>query len=281
MKTIKRCFVSNMNTIKFWQYVSIEPAYVFYILAFWLKLFATTNLYLQKACRNVTKSEPDLNTPCDEEAGINFLNYVNSNFRFENAFITVLFLIIFCTWSDKAGKKRKIFIIIPIINTLFENILYFFQSYFWHWPVMTTVFTEFFIECFGSFYSFVIFSTMYICDVSKNENRTMRITILLALKTGCVLVSKAVSGFLIHRLGFSYTYLISLILSLLALICGIVFIKDISVPIKENITICSAFSIKEIIESFKFVFKKSTGNRRLILYFLIIINVLSWCAFTG
>ena len=89
--------------------ITVEPALFFYYLAHTLIEVIDTNVYLQKACRFNVTSEPNLDIPYDDEKlGVLFVSQLNSNYRFYEMTSMLILVILLMSWSDDAGKKRKI-----------------------------------------------------------------------------------------------------------------------------------------------------------------------------
>lgn len=271
-----RCFQIKNN-------VSVEPAYVLYCLAYYLMDLVNTNLYIQKSCRFNTTSEPDLDTPCDDETkGVIFLTTVNSIYRCSLRIAFTLFGIFFTTWSDKIGGKRKIFIILPIIALILQNFSLCYHAYYWHWPATFAVWCEIIFQIgSGGNVCFLIFAQIHVFESSSIENRTFKSSILSALQSICVVISSGLSGYLIYKLGFYYTYFLCLILSILSLIFSWILIQDTSKCIKHKAHIYDAFRITHIIDSFKIVFRKRMTKERMIIIILLLISNLGWFSVSG
>lgn len=257
------------------RYITVEPALIFFASSHILTDFLNTNLFLQKACRFDTTAEPDLNTFCDDEKrGITYVSWIHTNFLFAKMVFAVITSIIFTSWSDEAGKRRRPLIILPIIGQILETISGSLQSYFWYWPPIYGVVSNFILHlCFGGMTLFGTGCFVYICEVSSFESRTMRIGIISAIKIICTPISNGFAGFIIREIGFFYCYVLAFVFSVISLIYAFVFVKDISVPVKKKTTIWSALNLCKLSENFKIVFKKSLGSNRIIVALLLLVQI--------
>lgn len=203
------------NANKFIENITVEPALFFYFLAHVLVDIIDTNLYLQKSCRFNATEEPNLDTPCDDEKqGVLFVSSLNANYRYiEMSSMLILVTLLMC-WSDDAGKKRKVLIILPIIGIIAQSINGILQSYFWYWAPLPAALTDMVLQVISGGFLMMMFSTqLYVCDISSVQDRTMRVGILLALKTICMPIGNGMSGFLIRSIGFLNSFSLCLILA--------------------------------------------------------------------
>lgn len=265
-----------------WKYLTIEPALFFYFTTFILLELLNTNLYLQKSCRNVTETEPNLHTSCDDEKkGILFVSSVNSSYQYVVLTIMFLYATLISSWSDGAGKRRRPLIILPIIGQLIQTTANTLHSYFWYWPPLAVVISDAATKClFGGHILMLLGSQIYLCDVTNVQNRTLRIGIFTALKIICLPIGSGVAGFMIQGLGFFYSYLICFALTAISLVLVFIFVTDVSIE-AENKSIFSFFNILQIVDGFKVVFGKKPGKQRLIVLLLVATHVIMWFTSEG
>lgn len=267
--------------MKAWHCLSVEPAYFLYNMAAFTIEFANTNLVLQKSCRLNNTLEPNLDTPCDDEKkAIITLTNINSYYLFPSYFVTYAFVILATAWSDKAGR-RKLFIMWPIWLKLVKTCILCLPAYYWHWPQMVSVWCEMVSHWLGDNTCMYVFAVLYICDVSAPENRTMRVSILSALLSLSRVVSSGGSGYMLHSLGFFYTYLVCLLVTLVALILAWLCVEDISIAVPKKVSIWGAFDLPFICSSFKVVLRKRDDFGRLKILLMYVICALGWFSFTG
>lgn len=262
------------NAYKFIENITVEPALFFYFLAFILIDVIDTNLYLQKACRFNATTEPNLDIPCDDEKqGVLFVSTLNSNYRFyEMTSMLILVTLLMC-WSDDAGKKRKILIILPILGMIAQSINGCLQSYFWYWPPLSAALTDMVVQVISGGFILMLFSTqVYVCDVSSTADRTMRIGILVAIKTICSPIGNGMAGFLIRSVGFFNSFSLCLLLATASLASAILLVKDVAVPMQNKASIWSLFKLTRVLDSFKVTFKKSLGKKRIIVLLLLLVH---------
>lgn len=240
--------------------------------------FINTNLYLQKSCRNDTSEEPDLSTECDDETrGISFVTKVNYDFQYYLVSLMIIHTILSSCWSDKAGRRRKLFIIIPIIGQLLQILSACLQSYFWYIPPYFAVASDLLFQMLsGGFVLCLNACITYTTDASSLEDRTTKMSVLYALQILCKPIGSGVSGFLLRSVGFFYSYVICLTIATLSLISGLYFIKDVTIPVEIKPSFWSFFDMKDVLYSVRMVFRKSLGEKRIIVIVLMIIHVTVW-----
>lgn len=255
--------------------ITVEPASFFYFTTYIILDAVNTNLFLQKACRFNTTVEPDLNTPCDDEKkGVLFASVINSNYRFVMMTSCIIYTMLATCWSDEAGRRRRPLIFLPIIGQLLQGISGCINSYFWQWIPMTAVLSDMVFEVLGGGVVLMAIATqIYICDVSDTQSRTMRLGLLLAVKTSCLLFGSGSAGFLMRSYGFFYTYLLCSAFSTVSLILALILVKDVSVPAQRTHSFWQFFNLLRLADSFKVVFKKSLGRKRFVVMILLTIYV--------
>ncbi|XP_065210869.1 lysosomal proton-coupled steroid conjugate and bile acid symporter SLC46A3-like isoform X2 [Planococcus citri] len=273
-----------MNFISKWlSFVTVEPSFFFYYSAYVILELINTNLYLQKPCRLNATSEPDLDTKCDDEkAGITFVADLNAYVRTFVVLFMLLYVVIGSYWSDESGRRRRPLLFLPLIGQVLQCINGLVQSYYWQLPAISAASIDLLVQCiFGGHLVMLIISHVYVCDMSSKQDRTMRIGILTALKTICLPIGNGTSGYLLHAVGFFYSYMICLVMTIVAFMLGVIFIKDTSVQCENKITVWQACSCKAFKDSLKVLFKKSLGEKKKIVYVLLCVHVLVWFSSEG
>lgn len=123
---------------------------------------------------------------------------------------------------------------------------------------------------------------VYVCDISDTDNRTLRLGLVGAVKLICMILGRGGSGFILHSFGFFYSYLICFILSICGLMFGLSFIKDTSAPVEKKIGVRQMLNLKHmLIDSFRVVFNKNLGRKRITVTMLLIVNVAVVFTFFG
>ncbi|XP_065210812.1 probable peptidoglycan muropeptide transporter SLC46 [Planococcus citri] len=264
-----------LNLTRLLKNVTVEPTLFFYLISYIMVEVVNMNLLLQKSCRFNATSEPDLTTACDDEKkGIIYASETNAVFRFVVIFVSIIYAIWATCWSDEAGLRRRPLILFPAIAMIFQGLSGCLHSYFWHWAPISAVLCDMVFEIMsGGVVMVITISHMYICDVFSTESRTMRMGILLAVKMASHLIADGGTGFILRRLGFFYTYLICAVLATLSFVFGLIFIKDISVPVQNKKPCLKYFNLTQVTDSFRVVFKKSLGRKRVIVLLLLIIYI--------
>ena len=255
--------------------ITVEPAVFLYYLANDLIDAIGTNLYLQKSCRFNVSSEPNLDTPCDDEKqGVLFVSSFNGNYRLCGLIVMVTMVILLMSWSDKAGKQRKTIIFLPIIGMIIQSLNGCVQSYFWTWPPLLGAIVDFTSHALSGGFLLMFFSAqLYVCDITNSADRTMRIGILLSVTNISHPLGTAVAGFLIKGIGFFNSCSLCLLLSIASLVSAMILVKDISIPVPGKVSILSLFKFTQIVDSYKVTFKKSLGKKRIVVLLLLMVHL--------
>lgn len=288
----RNCF-RNLGVLKCTlRQISVEPVIFFAFLSTHLLAILNNNVYLLKTCRFNVTVEPDLHTICDDEdKGILFISTTAVNIDTAFAIVQFLFTIFATIYSDLAGKRRKPFIIIPVIGLILQGIWATLQAYFWYWPSLLGVFVEAIFRCFsGGGLCLIVFSNIYICDITKNENRNVRLTILTGVRLLAHPLGEAFAGYLMSQVTFFHSFLICIMLSLTSLICICMFVNDNSGSneadkksvITKKVKLKDIFTIKCVTESFKTILCTNKSRKhKLAIVLLLALGVLVYFPSVG
>lgn len=265
-------------------YVSLEPAYTLFLLAFQLSELVRANLYLQKECRHQMNFEPNLETPCeDEKAGIDFVASINSISLFISNLTAAALVVLLAAGSDKSNGGRKFNILLPIGLKTVQLVSMCFQSYFWNWSIWFAAVTE--GSCnFGIIMK--VASMVYICSISSNEERIFRMTLLNVLDVFVSVISSGSSGFLLRKFGFLNTYILCTIFASVSLIHLALFLDDTATDSQHQKHGCAKnlikiFAVRPLTEALALFFKKRKGNERAVIWLLSLISILAWSSYSG
>lgn len=268
-----RYFLAPWLWLKF---ASVEPSLFFTIMAHSMSDFGNVNMLLQKACRINGTSEPDLATPCDDkEKGIIFVANVNSYIQSTKTFLLFIIVALHASWSDRAGRKRKFFIMLAIVGLILNNACLLLHSYHWTLDPTYAALSSAILQCiFGHpSISMRAFGNMYLADVVEPRIRTMRFGIFSSVIMFATLVGNGIAGLLLSRVGFCKYYAACCFVSMIAATCGYLCIKEDSVT-PQKTTIWSVFNLCHLVESFKIVFGKGSTKQKIIVTLLLSIFVL-------
>lgn len=239
----------------FLQYVTIEPCFFFEFLSFEISNFLSQNLYLQKVCRNDTSHEPDLKTKCDDETrGAAFTTGIYGTSFMFSIFLSLIFTLFASSYSDMAGKKRKIFVLVALFGLMLRTVWMILQTIYWSWsPLLGVIINVLVPDVFGGFLSLNNFIMAHLFDITTNENRLTRITVLSVVQSLALLLGKMCSGYLLRQRGFLFSYSLCIGLELLAAICAVIFIKEEASPTKNEVNLKQVFSLKETFKMFDLI----------------------------
>jgi len=186
------------------KFISVEPSYLLSTVTDTLLEFGNTNLYLQKGCRTGATVEPDLSTPChDSENGVITVTQINTYILSFELIMVTLSAIFYSLWSDAAGRKRKLFIMMVMVGQMLESALECLHSYWWSLPPVAAAVTSTAVHILcGNRIAMSIFGNMYLADVVDERNRTMRLGIFSTMKILGYVVGDLICGNMLHAFGF-------------------------------------------------------------------------------
>ncbi|XP_065210817.1 probable peptidoglycan muropeptide transporter SLC46 [Planococcus citri] len=262
------------NRSRILKIMSVEPALCLYTMVFVMIDSTITNLLLQKKCRFNCTSEPDLNTPCDDEKqGILFVSEVNSIYRLSMYLLCSIYVVLAAGWSDIAGRRRRPLILFPIIGLICQSVMGCLHTYFWSWPPFTAALSNLIFDVIsGGIPVINVASITYMCDVTDVKSRTMKLGLLSAARTFGDLVGFGSSGFVLRSVGFFYSFFLCLMLSSMALVLALFLVEDISIPVDKKPHICQFFNLMRIKDATEVVYKKSLGRNRIVVTMLFVIS---------
>lgn len=266
---------SSTSTPRIWlKLVSVEPVMLLSMAAATLLDLGNRHMYIQKACRNDTTFEPtNISSPCDDKSrGDNFLSGVVNKVNAVKMFLVLLLLALCASWSDRAGRKRKFFIVMSLVGLVLECVLQYLHSYYWSWPPVSAAITTAAVQVlFGHPHSSMsAFGFMYLFDVVDTPDRTMRLGIFSTMKMLGMLVGRGASGFLLTTAGFCKFYASCFGLSVVAVVLAYFYIEDTSVPAKNVVSYGSLFDFRHIIKSFKVIFGNRSQKHRILTVLLML-----------
>lgn len=228
LKNIKDCFRET----------TVEPCLFTYMMCTAISSLAVQNMHLEKACRvnlqfgdDICNRIRDRNTTgLDEQLTLVqslVATVVAWKFPLQTAIPAVMVLFV-GAWSDKY-KKRKICILFPFIGELISNIGLLFATYYFNELSLTaTALIEALpAACTGSY--IIIFMGMYsfMADRTTIENRTFRLGLLTICVTLGTPTGTALSGILLHALGYYGIFTLLLGLYLFSFIYGLFRLEDV------------------------------------------------------
>ncbi|XP_047986189.1 proton-coupled folate transporter-like [Leguminivora glycinivorella] len=263
--------------------ITVEPVVACFVVPGVLARLATQNLNLDKACRvNLGYGDVvcdsllarDSNKYLRQELAVQEL--VASMEVWKTFIVTAIpsFLILFLgAWSDRT-RKRKICILLPVIGDLLmclSNILSVY--FFYEIPVQWTMFLEaIFPAITGGWITSYMGIFSYISDISSVETRTFRIGVTNLCTTAGGPIASALSGVLLHNIGYYGVFAVSGLLFLFSICYGFVFIQDPEQPVSEKEIedksggVCgslkSFFNTKHVKDTLAVAFKKGPNHRQ-------------------
>ncbi|XP_050422786.1 thymic stromal cotransporter homolog [Adelges cooleyi] len=272
--------------------IHVEPLVICFIISRVLLILATQNLSLQKACKVNLKLSNESCLAIENPTGHNATKadevktqqLVAEMFIWQliiQSSVPCIFAIFVGSWSDR-NRKRVPCMLMPICGELVRNIgLLLCVYYFFQLPMeivglveaIPTSITGGKMVMFNALYS-------YIGDVTKAELKTFRIGLVTLLTTVGLAIGTSLSGITFRDLGFYGVYGISSALYIIALVYGLLFLKEVSAKVPEGTEppkktgialVKDFFDAKHIETAFQITFKDGPHNRKLRIIMLMVI----------
>ncbi|KAK4885570.1 hypothetical protein RN001_001841 [Aquatica leii] len=273
------------SIVKIKNNITIEPLICVLVAAKVMCWPALTNLHLEKACKVNAMFN---NTVCD---AIVSGNYLQMGFKEQNnivqtyltrmrswevpvsSVVPVIIVLFVGAYSDR-HKIRKPFLLMPLFGDMIAligttvNVIYMNE-----WSLEVQVIADRVIpSIFGSDKLIITMYFAYIADISTNEMRLLRMTVVPILLTVLIPVLQAISGIMFRALGYFPIIGISLTLFIIAFAYGIIKVSE-PVKIKHDkvYLIKDIFNVQHVTDTFKILLRRKQNVSRTNLLCLLFI----------
>ncbi|XP_057656403.1 uncharacterized protein LOC130893961 [Diorhabda carinulata] len=264
--------------------ITVEPLIGAYTMASILCTPTIYKLESEKSCRSNLQMN---NTVCDAILYGQYENYTDQiddiqilisnmqSWQQPMQSIMPLILVLFLGSFSDRHKLRKPFLIIPLFGELFAVAgciasVIFMTS----WPLeVFGVFQLVIPSFFGGLPMITMAVFAYIADVSTLEMRTLRIGIVQIVLNIIVPLTHLFSAHMFELTGYYGVFLTAGALYIFGIIYGIYWIKEPKSPVldSERGLLRDIFDPKHAIDTVCLVIKKSPGNNRLYIAFVLVI----------
>ncbi|XP_056639027.1 uncharacterized protein LOC130446672 isoform X1 [Diorhabda sublineata] len=264
--------------------ITVEPLIGAYTMASILCTPTIYKLESEKSCRSNLQMN---NTVCDAILYGQYENYTDQiddiqilisnmqSWQQPMQSIMPLILVLFLGSFSDRHKLRKPFLIIPLFGELFAVAgciasVIFMTS----WPLeVFGVFQLVIPSFFGGLPMITMAVFAYIADVSTLEMRTLRIGIVQIVLNIIVPLTHLFSAHMFELTGYYGVFLTAGALYIFGIIYGIYWIKEPKSPVLDTETglLRDIFDPKHAIDTVCLVIKKSPGNNRLYIAFVLVI----------
>lgn len=263
--------------------VTIEPMFLLYYISSSVATLASTNLLIQKACLLGSTTEPDFDTPCPDEVQAQKIVTDINTWRPTLEYTLPVFIITFLgSWSDTHGKRRKPLLFVPVIGEIITTVFVMLSVYYWTWsPPVTALMESVFRGITGGRTCFSSGANTYISDITTTEQRILRLGIITSLIFVATPIGNALGGYLRMQLGFFKLFGLCMVVNIIALILGIMLMKNPPNERSELKTFQGMCDPSQLILSAKTLFKKRQGHKKLILMLVVIVSPLFGAGFLG
>ncbi|KAF5305218.1 hypothetical protein FQA39_LY18977 [Lamprigera yunnana] len=279
------------------QNITVEPLMIFFLMPFAMSALTIQNLSLDKACR----VNLELNTRvCDALQHRNHSGYnesdevmvqrvVASSYIWKNVIYGVfpaILLPIFGAWSDRNGA-RKVLTILPLMGEVISNVGFLLCTYFYHQlPMEVNIVIEVLPTALtGGTNMFLLGIFTYVADISKPEERTLRIGVVHILLMLTTTIGFALSGIMYNLVGFYGVFSVSLILYFIGGVYAKYYVHDRQPDEKQKFYnekgIKDILNLKDTLTMFQFLVKPQNPNKRKQIVAILVLAVLVLGPFIG
>lgn len=257
--------------------LTVEPIFFFYLLPSTMASLATQNLNLEKACRvnlqldklicdGLAERNSTMFNATDEIMVQKLLATMYAWKNVIQSLFPALLLLFLGSWSDR-HKKRKPFIIIPIVGEALSCIGFLICTFFYE--DLSAEYSILF-ECLppaltGGWFTVYMGIYSYVSQITSPESRTARIGTLSIISNVSYTVGIALSGVMLNLLGFYGIYSLSLSLYIIGITFGYFKIKEekYEMPEKQKVGFLrDCFSFKHVADTFRVAFNGDSKNRK-------------------
>ncbi|CAL4080392.1 unnamed protein product [Meganyctiphanes norvegica] len=206
--------------------ITIEPLLFLYYMSYYQLNVVTENFRLERYCR-VSLGYQDrcdhlVDGTNDEELEVEVQQLENEFLVYESYIsvtFTVLFLIYIASWSDKHG--RRVPILMGLAGWILYCIVYILAVIFTSWTPWVLLLAAFLRSLGGWHWVIAMASYAHIADVSSEESRTARMTLMMVCK-GFGMSAGTALGPILHNLsGYALVFAVSMALYIVCFIWSI------------------------------------------------------------
>ncbi|XP_029344035.1 uncharacterized protein LOC100572522 isoform X2 [Acyrthosiphon pisum] len=252
--------------------VTVEPMLFLYFVTLAISALVGTNLILRKGCDMTATEQPaDLRDKCLNESYAQELVARIQTWKLTIQYSVPLLFILFAgSWSDTHGRRRRPLMFIPIAGQLLTDAFNVLNVFNWHWSPAVAAVSECLVPALtGSRICCVVGVASYVADITRVQDRTKRIGMLMSLYFIATPVGACTAGFLNVNIGFYGTFGVCIAMNVAALVLGAALVKDTSVPYDKGASIWQTVNPKVIADSVRVLVKKRP-SRSLLIYMTIV-----------
>ena len=201
-----------------------------------------------------------------------------------------MFLLLFCflplinpyllgPWSDRVGRKYPL--CLSMFGLFLQCLAYCLFDYFSSVRAEVTMIGSLLSSVTGGSFVLLAASVGYISDITSIESRTLRISVAISFIGVGNFCGSFLSGVIYSKFGYSVLFLVWFWLSCVALLYCLFRIenkipkrsgyREIDEPSVDRFSCLELFDFRHIVTAFKTVMKRRRGNRRGIVWTLIMI----------
>ncbi|CAH1709570.1 unnamed protein product [Aphis gossypii] len=257
---------------KWFEKVTVEPMLFLYFVTLAISALVGTNLILRKGCDLTATVQPaNLRDKCLNESYAQELVAKIQTWKLTIQYSVPLVFILFAgPWSDTHGRRRRPLMFIPIAGQLLTDAFNVLNVYNWHWSPAIAAVSECLVPALtGSRICCLVGVASYVADITRIQDRTKRIGMLMSLYFIATPVGACTAGFLNVNIGFYGTFGACMAMNVVALALGAILVKDTSVPYDKATSVWQTVNPKVIADSVRVLVKKRP-SRSLLIYMTVV-----------
>lgn len=278
----EQVFVRN-KIIYLLRFISVEPTLYLYMLAFMTTSVLENAFFVDKACR---VNHNFNSTVCNDIANKKYKDLLKevqitvSNFNYKNGIASHVGQIILAffmgAWSDKRGRKMPL--LLGLSGKLFYSLMIVVNSLNPTWPVEYIIYTATLPMSFtGADVAIFASAFAYLVDISSEENRTLRLTLLEVIYLSTMPTGVALGNYLFAKVNKNFTtmFTINASIMVISILYSLIVLKwrtnskQSQMPSHCKI-LPDFFDLKHVKSTLQTLFKKREFSYRHYLLLLII-----------
>ncbi|XP_014276818.1 uncharacterized protein [Halyomorpha halys] len=210
--------------VTFFQSLTVEPASLFYYIAYSVYTLGAQKLLEQKTC--FPDQEPDLVTYCKNDTLRSEASDVITLRSVLREAIPPFVMVVAGAWRDWTGLAFPL-LALSISGMTIAAGISLISAYIWHMtPMLTAVLESLFAGLGGGWQLLHLSTYCYLSNRTSVKERTSRFTWLMVSMTTGTLIGNYVSGTLLTKLRYRWFFIMIIVLKLTAITLGYIFMKE-------------------------------------------------------
>nr|ALS04330.1 proton-coupled folate transporter-like protein [Acartia pacifica] len=211
--------------------ITIEPLVLLYTVSVGLNEVIRSNLIISKICLSKLNYNSTICDNLSEDNNTQYQDEVQKHVTdYESVYSSLAFIprilygLLAGTWSDKHGRKPLL--VLPMVGQLCASLSYAFNYFFLESLPWQLISLEFLNELAGTYVVYYMAEYTYIADITTEDSRTFRLSIVDGMDYVSTSVGTYISGLLFLYGGYYAVFGSSAICCILTLVILAVWVKE-------------------------------------------------------